>query len=154
MGTLSSRRRRRRGWWGVPLPTRGGAWGGGCALTYSLRSTIHTSYPGLTCYNCLTVSPPLRAMVLTQARRWRGLAGIQKRLMPLALALGPLRVTQPTTQQLEGIVNSLLTHKKYNQSVRRTLPLLYCTSDCLHFVLPPGWPYVQACINNAYLPRF
>ena len=31
--------------------------------------------------------------------------------------LGPLRVTQPTTQKLAGIVNSLLTRKKYNKPV-------------------------------------
>ena len=72
MGTLSSSTcADGDGVWGggVPLLTGGGVWGGGCALTSSSRSTIHTSYPGLTFYNCLTVSPPLRAMVLTQARR-------------------------------------------------------------------------------------
>jgi len=36
-------------------------------------------------------------------------------------ALGPLRVTQPTTQQLEGIANSLLTRNKYNQYVAITV---------------------------------
>jgi len=56
--------------------------------------------------------------------------------MPLALALGPLRVTQPTTQQLEGIVNSLLTRKKYNQydvyvdiTVQAIVYILFCHPD-------------------------
>ena len=48
-------------------------------------------------------------------------------------ALGPLRVTQPTTQQLEGIANSLLTRNKYNQYVAIT-------------VQPNGHTYVETAL--------